>query len=234
MQQVDRNSTDSSSRRNAYNSFELGVTGRLPGGGNAFGGWTADRTIDVACDSRDNPNTLRFCDQSVLGMPFQHEIKLSVVQPLPADFQVGFTMTNWAGGPNGSRAYATPGGARWTGLSTNWSLSKTTRYAADCPGPCTPFALVIPTLTDTTLVVPLVAPGEEFTERFVQLGLQALARLPVRREAADDERAGVQPAQHERGPVAEPDLRVLPRTAGSNRRATRRSSLCSFRVLMRA
>ena len=131
-----------------------------------------DRTIDVACDSRDNPNTLRFCDQSVLDIPFQHEFKLSVVQPLPAGFQAGFTMTNWAGGPTGSRAYATPGGARWTGLSTNWSLSRTTRYAADCPGPCTPGALVIPTLTDATLVVPLVAPGEEFTERFVQLGLQ--------------------------------------------------------------
>ena len=148
------------------------MTGRLPGGGNAFGGWTADRTVDVACDSRDNPNTLRFCDQSVLGMPFQHEFKLSVVQPLPAGFQAGFTMTNWAGGPNGSRAFATAGGARWTGLSTNWSLSRTTRYAADCPGPCTPGALVIPNLTDATLVVPLVAPGEEFTERFVQLGLQ--------------------------------------------------------------
>ena len=93
VQQVDRNSTDSDTRRNAYNSFELSVTGRLPGGGNAFGGWTADRTMDVACDSRDNPNTLRFCDQSVLGMPFQHEFKLSVVQPLPAGFQAGFTMT---------------------------------------------------------------------------------------------------------------------------------------------
>jgi len=104
-------------------------------------------------------------------MPFQHEIKLSVVQPLPADFQVGFTMTNWAGGPNGSRAYATPGGARWTGLSTNWSLSKTTRYAADCPGPCTPGALVIPNMTATTYVLDLTPPGSDYYGRLNQLDL---------------------------------------------------------------
>ena len=172
VQQVDRNSTDSSTRRNAYNSFELSVSGKLPGGGNAFGGWTADRTVDVACDSRDNPNTRRFCDQSTLGIPFQHEFKVSWVQPLPARLQAGVTLTDWAGGLTGVRAFAPAGGARFTGLSTNWSLSRTTRYAADCKGPCTPGALVIPNMTDATLVVPLVAPGKDFTERFVQVGLQ--------------------------------------------------------------
>ena len=172
VQQVDRNATDSATRRNAYNSFELSMTGRLPGGGNAFGGWTADRTVDVACDSRDNPNTLRFCDQSKLGIPFQHEFKLSWVQPLPARLQAGITLTNWPGGLTGVRAFAPAGGARFTGLSTNWSLSRTTRYAADCKGPCTPGALVIPNMTEATLVVPLVAPGEAFTERFMQVSLQ--------------------------------------------------------------
>ena len=159
-------------RRNSYNAFELGLNGRLPGGGNAFGGWTADRTVDVVCDSRDDPNTLRFCDQSELGMPFQHEFKLSVTQPLPGRFQAGVTLTSWAGGLNGNRAFAPAGGARFTGLSTNWSLSRTTRYAADCKGPCTPGALVIPNMTNAALVVPLVAPGQEFTDRFVQVGLK--------------------------------------------------------------
>jgi len=171
VQQVDRNSTDSATRRNAYNAFELSVTGRLPGGGKAFGGWTADRTIDVACDSRDNPNTLRFCDQSDIGIPFQHEFKFSVVQPMKAGFQAGFTLADWPGGPSGARAFAPAGSARYTGLSTNWSLSRTTRYAADCLGPCTPGALVVPNQTEATLVVPLVEPGKEFTDRFIQLGL---------------------------------------------------------------
>ncbi len=104
--------------------------------------------------------------------PVQHEFKFSVVQPLPAGFQAGFTLANWPGGPSGARAFAPAGSARFTGLSTNWSLSRTTRYAADCLGPCTPGALVIPNLTDATLVVPLVPPGEEFTERFVQVSVQ--------------------------------------------------------------
>ena len=172
VQQVDRNATDTSTRRNSYNAFEVSLTGRLPGGGNAFGGWTADRTVDVVCDSRDDPNTLRFCDQSKLGMPFQHEFKMSLAQPLPGHFQLGFTLTSWAGGLNGNRAFAPAGGARFTGLSTNWSLSRTTRYAANCLGPCTPGALVIPNMTNATLVVPLVAPGQQFTERFVQAGIQ--------------------------------------------------------------
>ena len=172
VQQVDRNGTDSDTRRNSYNSFELSLTGRLPGGGTAFGGWTADRTVDVVCDSRDDPNMLRFCDQSKLDMPFQHEFKVSVAQPLPGRFQAGLTVTSWAGGPNGNRAFAPAGGARYTGLATNWSVSRTTRYAADCKGPCTPGALVIPNLTNASLVVPLVAPGEQFTKRFVQASLQ--------------------------------------------------------------
>ena len=55
VQQVDRNASDTATRRNSYNAFELSLSGRLPGGGNAFGGWTADRTVDVVCDSRDDP-----------------------------------------------------------------------------------------------------------------------------------------------------------------------------------
>ena len=56
-------------------------------------------------------------------------------------------------------------------LPTRWSIGRTTRYAADCKGPCTPGALVIPNMTPTTYVLDLVAPGSAYYERLNQLDL---------------------------------------------------------------
>ena len=54
----------------------------------ARGRWT--RPSNVACDSTDNPNTLRFCDESgnarlgepAVDLPFRHEFKLGANVPL--------------------------------------------------------------------------------------------------------------------------------------------------------
>jgi hypothetical protein len=152
---VDTNSTDSEARRNTYNGFELGASGRLPNGGTIFGGWTFERTIDVNCDSTSNPNSFRFCDQSALDIPFRHEYKLAGTYPLPLDLQASVALVSWPGAP----------------LGVNWSISRTTRYAANCVGPCVPGALVIPSLIPASLVVPLVAPGEKYNDRWNQLDL---------------------------------------------------------------
>jgi hypothetical protein len=44
-------------------------------------------------------------------------------------------------------------------------------YPADCKGPCTPGALVIPNMTAANLNIPLTAPGSEYAERVNQLDL---------------------------------------------------------------
>jgi hypothetical protein len=152
---VDTNSTNSDLRRNTYNGFEFGANGRLPNGGTLFGGWTFERTIDVNCDSTSNPNTFRFCDQSELDIPFRHEFKFAGTYPLPFALQASAALVSWPGAP----------------LGVNWNISRTTRYAASCIAPCTPGALVIPSLTPTSLVVPLVAPGERYNDRWNQLDL---------------------------------------------------------------
>ncbi len=56
-------------------------------------------------------------------------------------------------------------------LPTRWSIGRTTRYAADCIGPCTPGALVIPNMTATTYVLDLTPPGSNYYERLNQLDL---------------------------------------------------------------
>jgi hypothetical protein len=55
------------------------------------------------------------------------------------------------------------------GIGTQWLLSRTTTYAANCTGPCTPGAPVFPTLTSASFMVPLIAPGTEFAPRVNQI-----------------------------------------------------------------
>jgi hypothetical protein len=64
---------------------------------------------------------------------------------------------------------------------TNWLISRTTRYAADCLGPCTPGALVIPGLVESSVTLPLTPPGTEFLPRHNQLDLRLGKRFEVRR-----------------------------------------------------
>lgn len=95
---LDRNSTDRSRTRTTYDGFELSFSARLPTQGTVFGGWSAERTVEVACE-RDNPNEWRYCDQSELGMPFRSDFKLVGAHPLPLDFEVGAVYASYAGGP---------------------------------------------------------------------------------------------------------------------------------------
>ena len=73
----------------------------------------------------------------VLNPPFVNEFKLSVSYQLPWQVQISAAFQSYAGSM----------------LPTRWSIGRTTRYAANCVGPCTPGALVIPNMTATTYVL---------------------------------------------------------------------------------
>ncbi len=171
IERVDNNSTDSNLRRQTYNGVELGASARF-GAGSLFGGWTFDRRILVHCDELENwsnlPNTLytdlgqnvnqpktdyHFCDQSGLDVPFRHELKVAGSYTLP-----------WYGIQANIAFQSYPGAE----LPTRWNISRTTRYAADCKGACTPGALVIPSLTPASYVVELSAPGSQYYSRLNQ------------------------------------------------------------------
>jgi hypothetical protein len=53
--------------------------------------------------------------------------------------------------------------------STVWQITRTTRYPADCKGPCTPNGLVNPNQTVATLNVPLAPQGTTPSVRINQL-----------------------------------------------------------------
>jgi len=177
---VDFNSTDSNSRRLTYNGVELGASARFKAG-SLFGGWTFDRRVSVHCDELENWGNLpgnsfstvnanqpksdfRFCDQSQLGLPLLHEFKLSGTYLLPWwGIQANAALQSYSGAT----------------LPTRWSIGRNTRYAADCIGPCTPGALVIPNMTATTYIVDLTAPGTDYYARLNQLdmGIRKIFRI---------------------------------------------------------
>jgi hypothetical protein len=173
LDRVDDNSTDSSLRRQTYDGIELGATVRA-GGASFFGGWNLERRMLVHCDELENwsnlPNTLytsltqnvnqpkadyHFCDQSQLDIPFLHGFKASGSYLFPYGIQANVAFQGYPGAE----------------LPTRWNIGRTTTYAADCKGACTPGALVIPNMTPATYVVDLAAPGSSYYGRQNQLDL---------------------------------------------------------------
>jgi hypothetical protein len=118
----------------------------------------------VNCDEPDNPNLDLFCDQRETDVPFRAQFKLAGSYPLPwFGIQLGGTFQSYPGAVIGTT----------TPLSgTTWLITNTTRYAANCPGACTPNALVFPTLTEASLSIPLRPFGTEFLDRLNQLDVR--------------------------------------------------------------
>jgi len=171
---VDTNTPNSDVRGRYYSGFELAGNARLPKGGTLFGGWSIERITNVTCDGStplppntaaqpDDPNTLRFCNQA----GFDKESGVDIKIPFLSEFKLGFNHPlPW--GMEGSAAYVSfP--ARETRI--DWRITPSTRYAANCPGPCTPGALVIPGMTESALVVRLTPPGSRYLDRWQQLDL---------------------------------------------------------------
>ncbi len=177
---TDYNSTDSDLRRRTYNGVQLGFNARL-GGAQFFGGWTVDRVIDVRCDAIESGQgryagtaalaannapqaDFKWCDQSQLDMPYLHEVKVAGSYRLPwYGIQANLAFQSYNGAP----------------LFTRWNISSTTRYAANCTGPCRPGELVVPNLTLASYVLDLVAPGQEYYARQnqVDVGVRKLFRF---------------------------------------------------------
>lgn len=163
-QRMDTNAT--SDRKQIYNGIELGFNARVPGGLTVFGGTAHQRTQTVTCDQPDDPNLLRFCDQRNYDLPLQTDFKLNVSYPTPFwGLQLSGVFQSYQGKP----------------AQTDWLVTRTTRYAADCIGPCTPGALVIPALTEASLTIPLVPRGTQFLDRHNQMDLRVGKRFGVGR-----------------------------------------------------
>jgi hypothetical protein len=211
---VDSTSDD---MKRAYNGFDLSFNARMRGGVRAFGGVNLERTLnDVCISALSDPNRSLYCDQSKSGIPWQKQIKATVVYPLPwQDISVSAAYQGLNGYLSGSAAQAYGGFTAGTGfdrpngLGTFWLVTPTLRYAANCTGPCTPGALVLPALSASNVAsisVPLVAPETEYTPRINQFdvslsksiqfgGVRAIPKLDIFNALNSDDYTSVSSTQ---------------------------------------
>ena len=184
VQNVDNSDSDIT---RIYNGFELGFNARLPRGARVFGGFNLERTLADTCSAGTDPNFTVNCNQWDNGIPWQRQFKIAGTYPLPfwgltasAALQSlnGYVIGTEAI-PYGVFTFGT-GFAQPQGQSTFWQVTRTTRYAANCTGPCRPGELVIPGLTTATLNVPLAAPQTEYMPRINQLDLSLSRAFTVR------------------------------------------------------
>ena len=133
-------------------AFEAGFSARLTNGVTLFGGMATEHTLSSTCDATDDPNRRLYCDDYADGAtPWLTQFKLSGTLDLPYKIRTGLGYQTY-------KRFLGTGG-------TQWQITNTTRYPADCKGPCTPGGLVNPTQTLATMNVPLVKPGTELSDR---------------------------------------------------------------------
>lgn len=156
VQQVDRNSD---LNRRWYNGVDFGFTARVRGG-SFYGGTSIGRQITVHCEVED-PNSLRFCDQRELDIPYLAQFKLAGTYPLPYGIQVSGTWQGYPGVPTGTArqdAEYDPAINRIPdpSLNANYVIDRT----------------ILPALTQSSVTVPLLRPGTKYLDRWNQIDLR--------------------------------------------------------------
>ena len=87
----------STQNKQTYDGYEATFDGRFINRLRVFGGLTIGRTRSVSCDVQDDPNRLRFCDQTQFDIPFQPQYKLSGSYQLPAGFNLSGVFASYPG-----------------------------------------------------------------------------------------------------------------------------------------
>ena len=95
--ELDLNSTDNT---RVYNGIDLTFNWRIRGGATLYGGTSTGRTISNTCQTED-PNSLRFCNQSDYDVPFPTQFKLAGTYPLPLGVRVSGTFQTQPGSDRG-------------------------------------------------------------------------------------------------------------------------------------
>ena len=185
-QAVQNVDTSDSDIKRQYNGFELGYNARLARGVRIFGGFNLEKTLANTCSAGTDPNWTLYCDQWESGIPWSKQFKLAGTVPIKWGITASASLQSLMGYVVGTRAIPYGVFTFGTGFDvpngqgTYWLVTPTTRYAANCTGPCRPGELVIPNMNLTSLNVPLRAPETEFMPRYNQLDLSVSKTFTAR------------------------------------------------------
>ena len=164
VQQIDKNSDVNTKQ---YNGFDVGFTARI-GGGNIYGGTSVGRQLTSYCEVED-PNSLRFCDQRELDIPYLAQFKLAGTYPLKYGINVS---GSWQGYPGVSTGTARQDGEYVVAMNRIPDPSLNVNYNVD--------RTIIPNLTVTSVTVPLLTPGQKYLDRWNQVDVRLSKRFNYR------------------------------------------------------
>ena len=133
-----------------------------------FGGVSFGHQIANTCEVED-ANLLRFCDQSQLGIPYYTQVKVAGSYTLPWQLSVSGSFQSYPGDARNASPDALIA-AEDRSLRVNWSLDRATFKT-----------LTGGTLTQSSVTVPLVAPGTKLLDRQNQLDVRLKRQFKVRR-----------------------------------------------------
>ena len=144
VQEVDKNSNKND---RFHNGYDVGFNARI-GGGNIFGGYTTTLTVFDTCDVWD-PNELRYCNQSALGMPYRSTFKVAGTYPLPGGVVISGSLQSYAGGEDEQ-------GDDERSQNANWNVTKS----------------MLTGLNQSSVTVNLLQPGTHYLERMNQADIR--------------------------------------------------------------
>ena len=151
---------DQNSSRNSrvFQGYDVTFQSRFKGL-NVFGGVSFGKQVSNTCEVED-PNFLRFCDQSETPTPYQTQIKLSGAYTLPWSIHISGSFQSYPGDARNATVDGTIL-AEDPSLRVNWNVNN-----AIFSG------LTGTRLTPTQVIVPLTPPGTEFLGRHNQLDVR--------------------------------------------------------------
>jgi hypothetical protein len=161
---LDRNS---SSNYRKYVGYDVNFNSRMRGL-TLFGGVSLGHQISNTCQAAD-PNYLRYCDQSAYSIPYYTQIKLNGSYALPWQLAVSGTFQSYPGDARNA-SVDTLIAAEDPSLRVNWSVDRALFRS-----------LTGQTLTQSSVTVPLIAPGTKLLGRQNQLDVRLKRVFRVRR-----------------------------------------------------
>jgi hypothetical protein len=164
VREIDKNSAKN---RRWYTGVDFGVTARV-GRGTVFGGTSIGRQKFVNCEV-DDPNSLRFCDQRDLDIPYLAQFKLAGSYSLPFQVQISGTWQGYPGVPSGT---ARQDVLYNSALNRVEDPSLNVNYIVD--------RTIVPNLTPASVTVPLIRPGSTYLDRLNQIDLRFARKFTVR------------------------------------------------------
>ncbi len=151
---------DQNSSRNSrvFQGYDVTFQSRFKGL-NVFGGVSFGKQVSNTCEVED-PNFLRYCDQSETPTPYQTQIKLSGAYTLPWSIHISGSFQSYPGDARNATVDGTIL-AEDPSLRVNWNVNN-----AIFSG------LTGTRLTPTQVIVPLTPPGTTFLGRHNQLDVR--------------------------------------------------------------